>query len=89
MKSPEFDYVLDTAVHGYLPHNARRILGHKRSWVLLKLRFVEQYSGCKFALAQWDPSYKDGSFILLNESQTVIEIKYGANNIEHFVPLGD
>jgi len=67
----------------YKTDQARYFLPKKRCWCLLKINDTYQ----PFVIAQWDPVYKEGSWILTNETKDVLQPETSSEYVEWFVIL--
>ena len=69
----------------YNSHWAKTVLPQKRIWCLLKLNYINHIS--KWIVAQWDPFFKNGCWILCNSARTIITLDNAQYYIEHFTIL--
>ena len=67
----------------YKPYWAKEVLPRKRCWCLLKLNNTYQ----PFAIAQWDPAYKEGSWILSSYTRDVLQPEISNEYIDWFILL--
>jgi len=58
---------------------------HKRLWVLIKLRVRDSISLSPYVVAQWEPIYQGGAFIISDKHIITLS---NLTNIEWIVMLG-